>query len=70
MRKERTLLILGIWVMILSYLGFPSSWRSALFILTGLALVYLSYIFYKQAKARMPKDEGVMRSFVDNIPNN
>lgn len=69
MRKERTLLILGIWVIILPYLGFPSSWRSIFLIITGLALIYLSYIFYKQAKAQMPKDESIMHSFIDNIPN-
>jgi uncharacterized membrane protein YuzA (DUF378 family) len=67
MRKERTLLILGVWVSILSFLGFPNSWRKFLYVVTGLALVYLAYLFYKQAKARMPKEENHMHSYVDNI---
>lgn len=67
MRKERTLLILGVWVSVLSFLGFPNSWSKFLFIVTGLALVYLAYLFYKQAKARIPKEENHMHSYVDNI---
>ncbi|MEI6660138.1 MAG: hypothetical protein WCK91_01805 [bacterium] len=66
MRKERSLLIIGIWVAILPFLGFPSSWRSFMFIITGLALVYLSYMFYQEYRARMPKDAD-NKTFTDNI---
>lgn len=58
---------MGIWVAILPYLGFPNSWRKFLFVLTGLALIYLAFLFYKQVKERMPKDTGSMQPFVDNI---
>lgn len=67
MRKERTLFIVGIWVAILPYLGFPESWRKVLFLITGICLVYLSYLFYKSLKARMNKDDDSVKSFVDNI---
>lgn len=67
MRKERTLLIIGVWVAMLSFLGFPNSWRRVFFVITGAALVYLSYLFYKQAKARLPKDDNRSKTFVDNI---
>lgn len=50
MRKERVLLILGIWVAILPQLGFPYSWKNVLFTLSGLILVYYSYIIYKETK--------------------
>lgn len=69
MRKERTLFIIGIWVAILPYLGFFDSWRKVLFIITGVAIVYLAYLFYIEAKARMSKDENRIKSFVDNIGN-
>lgn len=67
MRKERTLLFIGIWVAVLPYLGFPNSWRTVFFTITGLALVYLAYLFYHQAKARVPKDESLSKTFVDNV---
>ena len=50
MHKARILLILGIWVAILPYLGFPYSWKNILFTLSGLGLVYLSYILYLESK--------------------
>ncbi len=72
MRKERTLFFVGIWVGLLPFLGFPNSWRKVLFILTGIAIIYLSYLFRQEAKARidalrLSKDEQTMESFIDNI---
>jgi hypothetical protein len=32
-----------------------------------LALLYLAYLFYIEAKARMPKDDTRSKAFVDNI---
>jgi len=40
-------LILGVWIAILPYLGFPYSWKSVLYTLTGLAIIYLSYAMYQ-----------------------
>lgn len=67
MRKERTLFIIGLWVIILPFLGFPESWRKVLFIITGLMLFYLGYLFYTEAKNRVSKIEVIAKSFVDNI---
>lgn len=67
MRKERTLFILGIWVALLSFLGFPNSWRKGLFIITGIALVYLAYLYYIEAKIRIAKASGDReKSFVES----
>lgn len=52
MRKARILLILGTWVTILPYLGFPYAWKDILFTITGLGLIYFSYILYKNYKAK------------------
>ena len=57
MQRARTVLILGIWVAILPYLGFPSSWKDVLFTLTGLGFAYFSYVLYKEFKAST-KEEG------------
>ena len=67
MRKERALLFIGIWVAILPQLGFFESWRTVLFILTGVSIVYIAYLFYREAKIRIGKEENRIKSFVDNI---
>jgi len=67
MRKERTLLIFGIFVALLPYMGFYESWRKILFMISGLSIVYLAYLFYTEAKARLNKDDNKIKSFIDNI---
>ncbi|MCE9517644.1 hypothetical protein K8Q96_01420 [Candidatus Nomurabacteria bacterium] len=67
MRKERTLFILGLWVAVLPFLGFPNMWRKIFFVITGLALVFLAYLFYSQTKKRILKDDRESKAFVDNI---
>ena len=65
MKRARILLILGIWVAILPYLGFPYSWKEVLFTLSGLGLVYLSYMLYRERK----KEENPEEAF-DNFREN
>jgi len=61
MRKERILLILGIWVAVLPYLGFPYSWKNIIFTLSGFAIIYCSYVLYKEYKTKDP--EGKQASY-------
>ncbi|MBI2630946.1 hypothetical protein HYW73_01875 [Candidatus Nomurabacteria bacterium] len=65
MRKARTFLILGVWIAILPFLGFPYSWKDILSALSGLAVMFLSYILYKEYKAK----EGKRETF-DNFKEN
>jgi len=67
MRKEKTLLIIGLWVIILPFLGFPNSWRKVLFFITGLAIIYIAYLFYLEVKVRLAKNKDQSKTFVDNI---
>jgi hypothetical protein len=67
MRKEKTLFIIGLWVIVLPFLGFPNIGRKILFVLTGLALMYLAYLFYIEVRARLGKEISHGKSFVDNI---
>lgn len=68
MRKEKTLLIIGLWVMFLPLLGFPSLWRAVLYVITGISLIYLAYLFYLEAKARLIKNsDNQTKTYVDNI---
>lgn len=67
MRKEKTLLIIGVWVSLLSFLGFPIFWRKILFLITGLAIMYLAYLFYLEVKSRLLKDTSHNNIFIDNV---
>ena len=52
MSKQRAIFLLGIWVAILPFLGFPNFWRKMLFIITGLLLVYVSYTLKRKTIRR------------------
>ncbi len=69
MRKEKSLIIIGFWILILPFLGFPNSWRNFLYVITGLVVMYLGYLFYIEVKASIPKEENEFKPFVDNINN-
>ncbi len=66
MRKARILLVLGIWVTILSYLGFPYSWKDILFTLSGFGIIYFSYVLYKESKVKKIKEEKTFDNFSEN----
>jgi predicted MFS family arabinose efflux permease len=51
----------------LPFLGFTNNWRKVLFFITGLAIVYLAYLFYLEVKNRLSKDSSHSKTFVDNI---
>ncbi|KKS45012.1 hypothetical protein A3B93_00610 [Candidatus Nomurabacteria bacterium RIFCSPHIGHO2_02_FULL_42_24] len=41
--KRRLILILGVWIALMPFLGFPISWRKPIFLISGLAIAYLAY---------------------------
>jgi hypothetical protein len=51
--------LIGVWVAILPYLGFPISWKNSLFTLTGLGIAYFAFVLYKEFNhsANKPKDQ-------------
>jgi len=65
MRKARIFFILGIWIAILPYLGFPYPIKNTLISLSGALLMYLGYMMYKDFKAK----EDKKRTF-DNFSEN
>jgi len=65
MRKARIFLMLGIWISILPYLGFPYSWKNILFTISGLIVIYLSYIIYRESKIT-EKKEVISENFSEN----
>ncbi|MES2023617.1 MAG: hypothetical protein V4439_02955 [Patescibacteria group bacterium] len=67
MQRARILLVLGIWVVILPYLGFPESWKNVLFTLTGFCLVCFSYVLYKEFQIKIgASKKKVFDTFSEN----
>jgi len=66
MQKARIFLFLGIWITILPYLGFPYSWKDILTTLSGLGLVYVSFMLYKESKKGEIKKGKAFDNFREN----
>ena len=64
MTKEMTVITLGIWVIIVPYLGVPISWRTGILIITGLCIVLVGFLL----RARTPYGKIQHRDhpFVEN----
>lgn len=65
MRKIRVILILGVWVAVLPYLGFPSLWKNIFFFISGAGMIYIGYILYQEYKLA----EGGKATFDNFIEN-
>ncbi len=52
MRRARILLFWGLWVAVLPYLGFPIFWKNIFLTLSGLGMVYISFLIYKEHKIK------------------
>jgi cytoskeletal protein RodZ len=62
MSQRQWIVIIGVWVMIFLFLGFPSSWEKVFAILTGLLVIFMAYrIKFKETQ---PTGES---SFTDNL---
>jgi hypothetical protein len=69
MRKAYILLIIGIWLAILPQLGFYYSWKDNLTTISGLVLIFMSFIFYKEFKTK-EIEKGTFENFSENQPFN
>lgn len=65
MSKEMTVIVLGVFTIVLTQIGIPSSWRAALLILTGIMLIALGFFLRSEALTR---GRGGNRHFVENTP--
>ncbi len=62
MSKRQILILIGIWIIVLPFLGFPGNWQRILFVITGVYLLALSYSLRLEG-AQTNSDEI---SFVDH----
>ncbi len=70
MNRQRVILISGIWVAILPFLGFPNSWKTFFFFVTGAGLVYIAYKMNKERMTAIHKREEAMKTlpYAENKP--
>ena len=66
MNKLRILLALGIFVSVVPYLGFPFTFKNILVTLSGLAIIYLSYILYEESNKIEIKEKIIFENFSEN----
>ena len=52
MSKEMGLILLGIFVAVLPYLGLPGSWKTPLFLLAGLGIILIGFFLRGEALSR------------------
>jgi hypothetical protein len=68
MSKEMTVVALGVWVIIIPYVGVPGSWRTTILILTGLAVILVGFLLRSQALSHGPKPTA-HHPFIENLPD-
>ena len=66
MIKAYVLLVLGIWVAILPNLGFPYFWKDVLTTISGIGLIYMSFVLYKEYKTKETKKGETFDNFSEN----
>lgn len=62
MSKRQLLMILGVWVMLILYLGFPAHWDKFLLLVTGLVIIFIAY---RMKDDRPGKGDGYEKPYVD-----
>lgn len=68
MKKQRFVAIAGLWIALLGYLGFPMALKNILYLLTGIALLIVGYMLYREKKMLLNKGEAEPKSFRESRP--
>lgn len=67
MSKEMSLIALGVWVIVVPYLGIPGSWRTALLVLTGLGIAAIGFLLRNESLSRGIESSD-RHPFVESTP--
>jgi len=73
MSKQTSIIVLGVWVLIVPYLGVPGSWRTVFLVLSGAAIAILGFLLRGEATAKglsahKTRSGRTSHSFVEHIP--
>lgn len=67
MSKETIISLLGLYLIILPFLGFPQTWKTVMFILIGTSLVFLGYILRQKRSKNL---SGETPTYQEHKPSN
>ena len=67
MSKRQWLCILGVWVMVFLFLGFPSTWHKIIAILSGLIIIAIAYNLPQEQKKTSGNGSVFVENNVENI---
>lgn len=67
MSKRQLLCLLGVWVMVIPFLGIPSTWSWIVSILSGLLIVFISYNLPHQKRDSNHETSIDSNNFTPNI---
>ncbi|MDP2788464.1 MAG: hypothetical protein Q8O46_00220 [bacterium] len=65
MHRARTFFVLGIWIAVLPYLGFPYVWKNILLSISGILLSFFGYMIYLKHQTR-EKESKTFDNFSEN----
>ena len=66
MSKEMGVILVGVWLLVLPYLGIPGTWRTTLLIVTGLSAMLLGFLLRGEALSRGVSRTDHRSSFVES----
>lgn len=66
MIKAYILLVGGVWMAVLPHLGFPYFWKDVLTTVSGIGLIYMSFVLYKEYKTKEVKKRETFDNFSEN----
>lgn len=65
MRKEMLVVLLGLWVTFIPYLGIPASWRTISMVCSGILILFIGLLLRGEAISRGDSRRG-KRNFLEN----
>jgi hypothetical protein len=70
MAKKQWISLFGLWVMLFLFLGFPTSWDKGIAVISGLAIILISYTLTGGQTTSQKKEEPVTQTpqstFIEN----
>ena len=68
MSKEMAVITLGVWTLLVPYLGVPGSVRTVILVLTGIAIAIVGFLLRAEALNRTARLESRNSSYVESVP--
>lgn len=62
--RNRILFIIGVWTVLLPFLGFPSQYKTFFIIVSGLAVIFLAFLYARDRRVMQIRDEGPRREII------